>query len=316
MVAALHAGRLGGAFWDVWPQEPADPGDPRLRAPGLVVTPHAAWHSARADQAYRDEAVAVLRDVLAQRVLSASSTASIAAGSPTVMRSRSGRSWSSSDRTRIPCRARCDGERGRVVDDGADEVRVRRQVADAERVEPGLQARPVCAVALAAAGDLGLVVDAGQRGGDRRVGDVVVVPGRDEPRGHPGGAGEPADPQAGEPVHLREGPQRADVRARADVLGDGVGMVRPGGELPVGLVDDDEHVLGHGVEERRELLAPDRRAGRVVRRADPDEPRARRDRRPQGVEVDGAVGAQRREHRRGAGLLRVADVRRERRPAR
>lgn len=64
MVAALHAGRLGGAFWDVWPEEPADPGDPRLRTPGLVVTPHAAWHSARADQAYRDEAVAVLRDVL------------------------------------------------------------------------------------------------------------------------------------------------------------------------------------------------------------------------------------------------------------
>jgi D-3-phosphoglycerate dehydrogenase len=64
MVAALRAGRLGGAFWDVWPQEPADPGDPRLQAPGLVVTPHAAWHSARADQAYRDEAVAVLRDVL------------------------------------------------------------------------------------------------------------------------------------------------------------------------------------------------------------------------------------------------------------
>jgi hypothetical protein len=28
------------------------------------VTPHSAWHSARADQAYRDEAIAVLRDVL------------------------------------------------------------------------------------------------------------------------------------------------------------------------------------------------------------------------------------------------------------
>ena len=64
MVAALGAGALGGAFWDVWPEEPADPGDPRLQAPGLVVTPHAAWHSARAEQAYRDEAVAVLRDVL------------------------------------------------------------------------------------------------------------------------------------------------------------------------------------------------------------------------------------------------------------
>jgi phosphoglycerate dehydrogenase-like enzyme len=64
MVAALHAGALGGAAWDVWPQEPADPADPRLAAPGLLVTPHAAWHSARADQAYRDEAISVLRDVL------------------------------------------------------------------------------------------------------------------------------------------------------------------------------------------------------------------------------------------------------------
>jgi phosphoglycerate dehydrogenase-like enzyme len=64
MVAALRAGRLGGAAWDVWPDEPADPADPRLQAPGLIVTPHAAWHSARADQAYRDEAIGVLRDVL------------------------------------------------------------------------------------------------------------------------------------------------------------------------------------------------------------------------------------------------------------
>ncbi len=64
MVEALRAGRLGGAAWDVWPLEPADPADPRLQAPGLLVTPHAAWHSARADQAYRDEAIGVLRDVL------------------------------------------------------------------------------------------------------------------------------------------------------------------------------------------------------------------------------------------------------------
>jgi len=66
MVAALHAGRLGAAAWDVWPQEPADPADPRLQAPGLVVFPHAAWYSARAEQAYVDEAVAVLRDVLVE----------------------------------------------------------------------------------------------------------------------------------------------------------------------------------------------------------------------------------------------------------
>jgi len=65
VVAALSEGRLGGAAWDVWPSEPPTPDDPRLRTPGLVVTPHAAWFSAQADEAYRAEAVAVLREALA-----------------------------------------------------------------------------------------------------------------------------------------------------------------------------------------------------------------------------------------------------------
>jgi D-3-phosphoglycerate dehydrogenase / 2-oxoglutarate reductase len=64
VVAALHGGRLGGAAWDVWPREPPATDDPRLRTPGLVVFPHAAWFSAEADDAYRAEAVGVLRDVL------------------------------------------------------------------------------------------------------------------------------------------------------------------------------------------------------------------------------------------------------------
>jgi D-3-phosphoglycerate dehydrogenase len=75
MVAALHAGRLGGAAWDVWPQEPADPADPRLQAPGLVVFPHAAWYSARADQAYVDEGAAALRAALVDGVDPASRVA-------------------------------------------------------------------------------------------------------------------------------------------------------------------------------------------------------------------------------------------------
>ena len=262
MVAALRAGDLGGAFWDVWPEEPADPGDPRLQAPGLRR--HAARGVAlgpRGPGLPRRGGRRPARRA-AQRVLSASSTASIAAGSPTVMRSRSGRSWSSSDRTRIPWVARCAATAGaspttaqtKFVSDG------RWSMPSAS--SPASRRARLRAVALAAAGDLGLVVDARERGGDRRVGDVVVVPGRDEPRGDPRGPGEPADPQAGEPVHLRERPQRADVRARADVLGDGVGMVRPGGELPVRLVDDDEHVLGHRVEEGRR--AP---RGRPMRRS-------------------------------------------------
>ncbi|MGH2857762.1 MAG: NAD(P)-dependent oxidoreductase, partial [Solirubrobacteraceae bacterium] len=40
LVAALTAGRLGGAAWDVWPQEPPPGDDARLATPGLLVTPH------------------------------------------------------------------------------------------------------------------------------------------------------------------------------------------------------------------------------------------------------------------------------------
>lgn len=64
MLGALRAGRLGGAAWDVWPEEPPIPGDPRLATPGLVVTPHAAWFSAESDRAWLDEAVAALRSAL------------------------------------------------------------------------------------------------------------------------------------------------------------------------------------------------------------------------------------------------------------
>lgn len=62
--AALREGRLGSAFWDVWPQEPPVLPDPRLDAPRLVVTPHAAWYSEQAETAYHAEAVAALRQAL------------------------------------------------------------------------------------------------------------------------------------------------------------------------------------------------------------------------------------------------------------
>jgi D-3-phosphoglycerate dehydrogenase len=62
--AALREGRLGAAFWDVWPQEPPVLPDSRLDAPRLVVTPHAAWYSAQAETAYYDEAIAALREEL------------------------------------------------------------------------------------------------------------------------------------------------------------------------------------------------------------------------------------------------------------
>ena len=64
MLARLDDGRLAGAFWDVWPEEPADPSDPRLARPGLIVSPHAAWYSAEAEAANYKEAVAALRETV------------------------------------------------------------------------------------------------------------------------------------------------------------------------------------------------------------------------------------------------------------
>ncbi len=64
MVARLRDGRLGGAFWDVWPQEPPELPDPRLDVPRLVVTPHAGWYSTEAEAAYYAEAISALRETL------------------------------------------------------------------------------------------------------------------------------------------------------------------------------------------------------------------------------------------------------------
>lgn len=45
----LRAGRPAAAAFDVWESEPPRPGDPRLDAPNLLLTPHVAWASEQSD---------------------------------------------------------------------------------------------------------------------------------------------------------------------------------------------------------------------------------------------------------------------------
>jgi phosphoglycerate dehydrogenase-like enzyme len=61
LLAALRSGRLRGAALDVLPEEP--PADVPA-APGLIVTPHAAWYSPEAEREAASRAIAELRDAL------------------------------------------------------------------------------------------------------------------------------------------------------------------------------------------------------------------------------------------------------------
>jgi phosphoglycerate dehydrogenase-like enzyme len=68
LTAALAEGRLAGAGLDVFEQEPIDPNDPILRAPGVVASPHALGYS---DELFREcvgAACAALVDVARGRV--------------------------------------------------------------------------------------------------------------------------------------------------------------------------------------------------------------------------------------------------------
>jgi glycerate dehydrogenase len=66
LLAALRAGRLGGAGIDVLPEEPPASGNPLLEArlPNLLVTPHIAWAAREARQRALDEVVANIRAFL------------------------------------------------------------------------------------------------------------------------------------------------------------------------------------------------------------------------------------------------------------
>jgi D-3-phosphoglycerate dehydrogenase / 2-oxoglutarate reductase len=61
LLEALRRGQLGGAALDVLPQEPPSPPP---EAPGLIVTPHAAWYSPEAEHEAIVRAVAELRTAL------------------------------------------------------------------------------------------------------------------------------------------------------------------------------------------------------------------------------------------------------------
>ena len=109
-----------------------------------------------------------------------------------------------------------------------------------------------------------------------------------------------ADPEAGQPVGLGERPQHHHVGP----LGDQVQPAYPlriGDELDVRLVDHHQHVLGHRVQERHHVRVPQRRPGRVVRRAQQHHPGQGRDRRLHGREVVHRARTERHGHGRRAG---------------
>lgn len=64
LLRALESGQLAGAALDVLPSEPPTRERPAPAAPRLVVTPHAAWYSAEAEEAVYRRPVLSVRAVL------------------------------------------------------------------------------------------------------------------------------------------------------------------------------------------------------------------------------------------------------------
>jgi D-3-phosphoglycerate dehydrogenase len=67
LLGALESGHLAGAALDVLPLEPPTGERPAPSAPRLVVTPHAAWYSAEAEETVYRRPVLSVRDVLEGR---------------------------------------------------------------------------------------------------------------------------------------------------------------------------------------------------------------------------------------------------------
>ncbi len=64
LVAALDSGRLRGAALDVFETEPLPSGSPLASRPDVLLTPHVAWYSERAERTVREKAVARAVEVL------------------------------------------------------------------------------------------------------------------------------------------------------------------------------------------------------------------------------------------------------------
>ena len=206
-------------------------------------------------------------------------------------------------------------QRPPAADVDEEEVAERR----AGRLEPvlaqgGLELRASHRVRRAPPDELGVVPEARDGRGLRGRRDVERPPDLARRRGDVGRRNPVPDAQPREPVDLRERPQHDEPAAGLEQLRDAVGVVGIVHVLEVRLVEHDEHVLGHAVEEGEQLGTPVRRAGRVVRMTDVDELRARPDRGEQAVEVVRVV-AQRHPPRHRAKFDRVEDITRERRPA-
>jgi D-3-phosphoglycerate dehydrogenase len=67
LLSALDSGALGGAALDVLQVEPPTPEHPAPRHPRLIVTPHAAWYSPRAEREVYHRAALAVRAVLEGR---------------------------------------------------------------------------------------------------------------------------------------------------------------------------------------------------------------------------------------------------------
>src|SRR6185295_7718185 len=64
LIHGLALGRPAWAFMDVWDSEPPLPGDHRLDAPNLVLTPHGAWYSPESEAALYERIAETARAVL------------------------------------------------------------------------------------------------------------------------------------------------------------------------------------------------------------------------------------------------------------